>query len=414
LPESGIQLSANLDTFDVLKWKQVLSPITEQFDSGSKEVSFNKIKLVAEKLKYDQYTLSKMSIAGKLLEHDWSVNVDSSEIKGTVLVSKDFNKDKPLRVQFSKMDLTSFAPDTEVNEDTVQKPKAVKLSPVEIPPLKVMGKNFTYKKYKFETLSLETNRSRYGLTVHALDLKGESLSLKLKGSWFINHQGEEQSSFRVELNSADIGRMLSYYDLTKSLKEGEGNAVIDWQWSASPFDFDWKLVSGRMTVNAEEGSFVDIEPGAGRLLGMFSLSALPQRFMLDFSDTFSEGFEFTDFKSESNFTKGNLYTKNTHITGTSADVYFNGRIGMSDKDFDQTMSVVPRISSGVSGWIAVLQGAAVGLTAYLGQKILGVDEAAKNQYHITGSWKDPVIKKMGDSDEDKPGKNDLITDGDEE
>ena len=63
--------------------------------------------------------------------------------------------------------------------------------------------------------------------------------------------------------------------------------------------------------------------------------------------------------------------------------------------------MVPRISSGVSGWIAVLQGAAVGLTAYLGQKILGVDEAAKNQYHITGSWSEPVIKKMGDKDKEK-------------
>lgn len=414
LPESGVQMSANLETLDVSKWKKVLAPVTKQFDSGSNEVNVNKIKLVTKKLVYDEYALSNVSIAGKQQENDWRVDVDSSEINGSVFVPKNFNKDKPLRVQFSKMDLTSFAPADEPEEVAVTKSKALKLSPNEIPPLKVTGKNFSYKKYKFNTLSLETNRSRYGLTVHALDLRGESLSLKLKGSWFIDRLGEEQSSFRIELNSTDIGRMLSYYDLTKSLKEGEGKAVIDWQWSASPFDFDWKLVSGRMIVNAEDGRFIDIEPGAGRLLGMFSLSALPQRFMLDFSDTFSEGFEFTGFESESNFTMGNLYTKNTHIKGTSADVYFNGRIGMTDRDFDQTMSVVPRISSGVSGWIAVLQGAAVGLTAYLGQKILGVDEAAKNQYHITGSWKDPVIKKMGGSDENKSGKNNLITDGEEE
>lgn len=413
LPEDGIQLSANLNAFDVAKWRQTLTPVTEQFGSGSNKFSFNKLKMVAEELKYDEFVVSNVSLDGELLEHDWNINVDSSEIKGTVLVSKDFNKDKPLRIQFSKMDLTSFAPKAEAKDDIIQKSKTVRFSPVDIPPLKVTGKNFTYKKYKFERLSLETNRSRYGLTVHALDLKGENLSLKLKGSWFINRQGKEQSSFRVELNSADIGSMLSYYDFTKSLKDGEGNAVIDWQWSASPFDFDWKLVSGRMTINAEEGHFVDIEPGAGRLLGMFSLNALPQRFMLDFSDTFSEGFEFTDFKSESNFIKGDLYTKNTHIRGTSADVYFNGRIGMADKVFDQTMSVVPRISSGVSGWIAVLQGAAVGLTAYLGQKILGVDEAAKNQYHITGSWKDPIIKKMGEND-GKSNENNQNTDGEEE
>ncbi|MCK4709658.1 MAG: hypothetical protein KAU21_13650, partial [Gammaproteobacteria bacterium] len=167
-------------------------------------------------------------------------------------------------------------------------------------------------------------------------------------------------------------------------------------------------------VNIEDGQFVDIEPGAGRLLGMFSLSALPRRFMLDFSDTFTEGFEFNKFESHANFKDGNLYTSKTNINGVAADVYFKGRIGLVDRDFDQIMSVVPRISSGISGWIAVLQGAAVGLTAYLGQKLLGVDEAAKNQYHISGSWKEPVIKKIGKQDKYDSKKSKINDDSDEE
>jgi len=403
LPESGNRLSARVKTLDASEWYRALSPVLKQFKSDSEDSGINRIQLVADQLRYNQYSLASVNIEGEQLEKDWQFDVSSEEFSASMLVPKNLKHDRPVKIQFDKMDLTSFAPpDTDKNQIGKKDSKNAKhVSPVLIPPLKISGKNFKFKKFSFDSLNLETSNSRYGMTVHALDLKGESLSVKIKGSWFVSGQNENQSSFRIELNSTDVGRMLSYYDFTKSMKKGEGNAVIDWQWGASPFDFDWKLVTGRMQLDVEDGSFIDIEPGAGRLLGMFSLSALPKRFMLDFSDTFNEGFEFTKLASQADFSKGDLYTKNTHIKGSSADVYFNGRVGLANKDFNQTMSVVPRISSGVSGWIAVLQGAAVGLTAYIGQKILGVDEAAKNQYQITGSWKDPVIKKLGDSENGK-------------
>jgi len=393
----GVNIAANIDNVDIKQWQELLEPFVSDQKQSDATVSFFNIQLSTDHLQYQDISLKSANINAIHKDEQWHIGIDAEHLKADARFSNELSKDRPLYLDFEKLDLSSLLVE---KEDEATATTTTIFSPVDLPPLKISGKNFTFQDYFFDQLKAETSRSRYGMTIHALDLKSKNLSVKMKGNWF-KRQGHDHSSFRVEMNSNNVGAMLSAYKFTESMRQGEGKAVIDWQWSASPFGFDWNLVSGNMQLDISEGEFVDIEPGAGRLLGMFSLSSLPKRFMLDFSDTFTEGFEFNQLSSKANFVDGSLYTSKTEIDGTAADIYFNGRIGLENKDYDATMSVIPRISSGVSGWIAVLQGAAVGLTAYIGQKILGVDEAAKNQYHITGSWSDPKIKKIKSDDEEE-------------
>ena len=45
-----------------------------------------------------------------------------------------------------------------------------------------------------------------------------------------------------------------------------------------------------LTLNL--GFFKKIDPGVGKLLGIFSLQSIPKRLLLDFSDVYKEGFYF--------------------------------------------------------------------------------------------------------------------------
>ena len=396
----GINITAKLNELNVDDWKKALSLYFGEHKTKIHMSTNVSVNADIGHLQYGQYQLNKAELDA-LFDGEWAVGIRADELIGTAIIPEDFNSDRPLVMDFERFDLSSILPpENKSTKQGVKKTKAIVFSPKDIPALKIHANDFTYKNYKFDDMKLVTSRTPYGLTVHSLDVKGKDLALKVKGNWFSRTNSEDHSNFRIEIESPDVGSMLSFYKFTESVVEGSGNAVVDWQWAASPLDFDWKLVSGKMKIDIEDGQFADIEPGAGRLLGMFSLSALPKRFFLDFSDTFTKGYEFNEFTSSANFSQGNLYTNKTKLTGHAADVYFRGRIGLSNKDYDQVMSVVPRISSGVSGWIAVAQGAVIGLTAYIAQKMLGVDEAAKNQYHITGNWSDPVIKKMGDTIEE--------------
>lgn len=404
--KDGINVVAKLKTFDVNKWRKLaFSLLPKQKNNVDFTTAINLDFSIAQ-LKYVQYQLNNLDLKVGF-DTDWSAYLSSDEASGHIVIPKYYNAGNPLVMDFKHLDLSKLLLVENQKEMNIEnKVKTLSFSPENIPPLKIKADNFSYKNYKFNEMKLITSRTPYGMSVHALDLKGENLALKLKGNWFSRKNSAEHSNFRIEIESKDVGHMLSYYKFTDSIKDGMGRAVVDWQWAASPLDFDWKLVSGKMQIDIEDGRFVDIEPGVGRLLGMFSLSALPKRFLFNFSDTFTEGYEFNRFKSSANFSEGNLYTNNTQLTGHAADINFRGRIGLSNKDYDQLMSVIPRISSGVSGWIAVAQGAVIGLTAYVAQKLLGVDEAAKNQYHITGSWNDPVIKKIDNSTEVGIGNND--------
>ena len=402
----GLNVTAKIKRLDVQEWHALLSPY---FKNNKKGVSFPvMLNLNAEMLTGDQFQLHDLFVNAKSINNDWAVDVTSKELDGAVKVPGSYSSGSALVMDFKKLDLSAIL--GEGNKEDSQTEKILSIQPGAIPPLHINANDFSYKGYHFNEMSLITNRTSYGLTVHALDLKDDNLSVNVRGNWFSKKKAKDSSNFRLEIESDDVGKMFKRYGFTESIEGGSGKTIVNWQWNASPFDFEWQLVSGKMEADIDDGKFIDIEPGAGRLLGMFSLSALPRRFFLDFSDTFSEGFEFDKFKAHANFNNGNLYTNNARLTGSSADVYFKGRIGLADESYNQIMSVVPRISSGVSGWIALAQGAVVGLTAYVGQKLLGVDEAAKNQYHITGSWSEPVIKKIGDAAEE----GDKINTSDEE
>ena len=55
-------------------------------------------------------------------------------------------------------------------------------------------------------------------------------------------------------------------------------------WPGGPGGDAFKSMSGTLRLVLEEGQLRDIEPGAGRMLGLLSVAQLPRRLSLDFSD----------------------------------------------------------------------------------------------------------------------------------
>ena len=71
-------------------------------------------------------------------------------------------------------------------------------------------------------------------------------------------------------------------------------------------------------MQAEDGQFLEIEPGIGKLVSLMSLQMLPRRISLDFRDVFSKGFQFDRIASNLasggwNWTMKPLGPKFTHL-----------------------------------------------------------------------------------------------------
>ncbi|MCK5336654.1 MAG: hypothetical protein KAQ67_10850, partial [Gammaproteobacteria bacterium] len=225
----GVNITAKLKSLNAKEWQAIVLPLFESSKSGESPAVNMNLDFDVNLLQYGSYKLNKMRLKAKLRDDDWSLNVSSNELVGSIEISEYFNNEKPLVMNFKKLDLSSLL-NFEESKGT-QKNKTLLLSPEDVPPLKIQAKNFTYKDYSFSSMNLVTSRTSYGMTVHALDVKGENLSLKAKGNWFSKKDTTDNSNFRIEIESDDVGHMLSFYDFTESIEDGKGRAVVDWQWA---------------------------------------------------------------------------------------------------------------------------------------------------------------------------------------
>jgi len=146
-------------------------------------------------------------------------------------------------------------------------------------------------------------------------------------------------------------------------------------------------------VAVSEGRILEVEPGMGRLLGLFSIREIPRRLALDFGDFFRTGFTFKSIGGEFALHDGSAFTTDLHITSPSADIRINGRTGLKSRDYDQQMVVVPHVG-GTLPVVGAVVGGPAGAAAGLAVQTLfykAINTVTTARYHVAGSWDKPVI-----------------------
>ena len=169
-----------------------------------------------------------------------------------------------------------------------------------------------------------------------------------------------------------------------------------------PYNPDVKTLNGTVNLQLNKGRIINLssstetELGLGRVLNLFSLQTLPRRLMGDFSDLTDAGFSFDVMKGDFNLQQGNGYTTNAYLDGPVAKVMMKGRIGFGNKDYDLILSVAPYVTGSLPAVATVAGGPIVGAVAWVANKLISpvVSHIMTYDYHVTGSWDNPVITKM--------------------
>ena len=225
------------------------------------------------------------------------------------------------------------------------------------------------------------------------------------GDWLKGSRGQ-QSSFTATIDSGDIGDSLSKFGYVGTIKGGKGSGQVSAVWSGSPVDIDMKSLDGSVSLNLSKGQLLEVDPGAGRILGILSLQALPRRLTLDFSDLFGKGFSFDSIKGDFAVRQGNAYTDNLDMEGPAAQVKTVGRVGLASHDYDETVTVTPHLTSSLPVAVGIASGVAVGVAILLLQKIFEdqINEMTRVQYTITGPWAKPVVERLVKGEKAHDGK----------
>ena len=207
-----------------------------------------------------------------------------------------------------------------------------------------------------------------------------------------------QSRADLEVKKGKLDELLKVFGYANTIKGGKLNGNMQAAWPGTPMDFAPAILDGKLSIRVKDGQLLDIDPGAGRALGLLSLARLPKRLKLDFTDLFGEGFNFEQIKGNFVLDYGNAYTNDLVIDGPAARIDITGRVGLAERDYDELVTVTPYLDSSLPLAGAIVGGPAVGVAALVAEQLLdgklGLNQMAREQYTVVGSWDAPEVTRI--------------------
>ncbi len=397
LPEApGLRVAGVMAHFDEPAWAPILWPRGGDKESAPGEVSaplVRQVTLTLDELLLLGRVFPAVQLSAQRGPQAWKAEVNSPLAVGHVTLPHQSTQ--PLTLNMERLVLArndTPAADGEAETASLQ----AELDPRELPPLEITSTSFRYADLELGRLNLKAVRQTGGLRVETLTTESASHRLQIDGAWLRGPEGVT-SDFEVSLHSEDFGGMLAGLGYSDVIQEGKGEASMRARWAGGPADFSLGRSTGTLNFTVKDGRLLEVEPGAGRFLGLVSFQALPRRLALDFSDFFQKGFGFDRLGGEFILEAGNAYTDNLHMEGPAARIEAKGRVGLLVEDYDQRVTVVPNVTAGLPLAGVLAGGVGVGAAVFVVEKLLkpGVDEMTRAEYHVTGSWHAPQIERLG-------------------
>lgn len=366
-----------------------LSDVISKKESTTLKVDFE-LKALEDSLQVDLKSEENFSFSATRGDnHIWDFMVDSSLIRGKGKSAEDLNNESTSYLDLDYIDLVK------VFSSTNNGGSPVSLPPTFFPSLSFKVKELDWYDWKFNDVKLETSWHLHGMLVNSVDFTGPSLKVNARGSWLTSWKNKHESNFKIFVTSDDLGNTLSTLNISDAMKRGKYSTTIDWQWFGEPYKFSWETVRGNSHFTMKDGEVRALDPGAGgRFVGFFNVFNIFDRLMLKFDDISGEGFVFDHVEGDYEFRDGYALTENIEVSASAADMKLTGKIGMVEKNYDMLMQVKPHSSAAAFTTGAIAGGAILGAGLVLINKLFGLEEGVSDDYTITGSWGDPVVKKI--------------------
>jgi len=232
-----------------------------------------------------------------------------------------------------------------------------------------------------------------GVRLKELAVAGPSFAVNAQGEW----RGEGAGTARITgaVTSTDVQSTLKDLGYADVIQAKSGKMDFDLTWLGAPTAAALANVAGHVQLSLDKGQVTGLKPGAGRMLGLVSIAALPRRLSLDFSDLTDKGLAFDTVRADFSLREGNAYTENLLLKGPAAEIGLIGRVGLKNKDYDQTAVVTGNFTSSlpVAALVGgpVVAGAVLVFTQVFKQPLKGL---ARGYYRITGPWDNPNVERI--------------------
>ena len=398
-PADGLVVGGRAARLDALDWIGVIAG-----DRGGDGLSLRRIDVNAAQLRLLGTQFADARVLVVPAPRGTAVLVQSATLAGSLLVPKEDGA--TVAGRFDRLHWT-MPPRTGGAFAGLQAAAAKPASPATIDtsaevatfdPAKLPSLLFDVGDLRIGAAALGQARFRStpiagGMRMDEFSTRGGKQRLSANGTW-TGRGANARTGLKLDVDSDDIGALLAGLSLGGQVGGGKGRLGIDADWRGGPDALDPLTMQANLSLDARDGRLLEIEPGAGRVLGLLGIGQLPRRLTLDFRDFFDKGFAFDSITGDVRLANGSARSDNIAIKGPAADILVRGSADLRSQRFDQTVDVLPK-SGGLLTAVGALAGGPVGAAvgavanAVLDKPLQGL--GAKT-YRITGPWAAPKVE----------------------
>ncbi|MCU7906712.1 MAG: TIGR02099 family protein [Candidatus Thiodiazotropha sp. (ex Epidulcina cf. delphinae)] len=324
----------------------------------------------------------------------YRVNLTSETVQGMMQVPGDLRQ-RPIlgRFDYIKLNLEELA--GAITGSDFKDRKTAQVDPRVVPALNLTVDKLYINDNPMGKGNITWSKEPDGITVNSLNLVGDSLDLSGQGYWRLTPRGHS-TSLNLRMHTDSLGDLQQDLGLTSGIEKAPTDVKAELYWPTSPLEMGAEKLYGSIWLKVGKGQVNNVDPGVGRLIGLFSLNALGKRLALDFSDLFSKGLAFDSIEGNFTLNDGDAYTTDLLMQSSAATIDVRGRTGLSSRSYDQQVVVTPNVSATLPLFGALAVSPTVGVALAVTQQLFGkhFDRIAMRNYAVTGSWDDPQFSQI--------------------
>ena len=327
--------------------------------------------------------------------------IDSPVLRGNLRYPREhWRKDIPLKARIAFADkqlIDALQSGPENTEPRILDPRL-------LPPIEARIARFKWGQLDMHDVTLRTTPDISGVKIDALGFAYQTTQLIGEGYWRLRDpqavnpvlKDEHISQLSLTLQSDDIGQGLTELGFSGTIDEGEGVVRTTLVWPGPVYNPDLATIAGTMQIDLARGRILKVDPGAARLVGLFALQTLPRRLSLDFKDLVSEGLDFDRIDGELQLAEGVVDSSLVQLNGPVGVIDITGESNLLTREYDQKITVLPRVSAALPIIGAISGGATAGIGALIAGgflKAIGLDldRIGLREYRLVGSWDAPEL-----------------------
>jgi len=327
--------------------------------------------------------------------------INSQWLNGSVRYPRvHWKQDTPAVVRVNSVDkrfvdALGSAPEGETGGD---------LDPRELPPIHARISQVQWDLLDLKDLTIRTSPAVNGLTIDTFGFAYDTAQLVGEGYWHLRDPqrvngtltDQHVTKLNLTLQGYDFGGLLSHVGFGGTLSEGEGVLSGSLLWPAAGYKPSLETLVGEMKIDVKKGRILKVEPGAARLVGLFALQTLPRRLSLDFKDLVLDGLDYETIRGKVQIANGVAHAPLVQMNGSIGVVDIAGESNLLTEQYNQRITVLPRVSAALPVIGVISGGATAGLGVLFAGgllKAVGIDFdlIGLREYTLTGSWEEPKL-----------------------